>query len=189
MKKSLRCRMATRSRTTLRFTPTAWAKLVFLRDAGPTEIGGFGIAAPDDLLCVEDVVLVNQVATPTTVTLDELAVAEFFQRQISAGQTPAQFSRLWIHTHPGVSPLPSEIDDETFARVCAECDWSVMAILARGGGAYAQLAWHAGSGGPRGVWRIPVVVDDTRPFPASDHAAWRAEYERLVHPSYQWSVE
>ena len=27
----------------LRFSPTAWAKLVYLRDAGPTEIGGFGI--------------------------------------------------------------------------------------------------------------------------------------------------
>ena len=26
----------------LRFSPTAWAKLLFLRDAGDTEIGGFG---------------------------------------------------------------------------------------------------------------------------------------------------
>ena len=37
----------------LRFRPTAWAKLLFLRDAGPTEVGGFGISAPDDLLLVE----------------------------------------------------------------------------------------------------------------------------------------
>ena len=34
-----RCRMP---RPTLRFTPTAWAKLLFLGDRGPTEIGGFG---------------------------------------------------------------------------------------------------------------------------------------------------
>ena len=36
----------------LRFTPTAWAKLLFLRDYGDTEVGGFGIAASDDLLLV-----------------------------------------------------------------------------------------------------------------------------------------
>jgi hypothetical protein len=29
----------------LRFTPTAWAKLLYLRDAGQSEIGGFGMAA------------------------------------------------------------------------------------------------------------------------------------------------
>ncbi len=39
----------------LRFSPTAWAKLLFLRDSGETEVGGFGIAASDDLLLVEDV--------------------------------------------------------------------------------------------------------------------------------------
>ena len=39
---------------TLRFSPTAWAKLLFLRDLGDTEVGGFGISAADDLLYVED---------------------------------------------------------------------------------------------------------------------------------------
>ena len=40
-------------RPTLRFTPYAWAKLVFLRDLGPAEVGGFGISADDDLLLIE----------------------------------------------------------------------------------------------------------------------------------------
>ena len=44
----------------LRFSPTAWAKLLFLRDAGETEIGGFGISAKDDLLLVEDIEIVAQ---------------------------------------------------------------------------------------------------------------------------------
>ena len=34
---------------TLRFSPTAWAKLLYLRDKSPNEVGGFGISAPDDL--------------------------------------------------------------------------------------------------------------------------------------------
>jgi hypothetical protein len=46
----------------LRLTPTAWAKLVYLRDAGPTEIGGFGITPSDDLLLVEDIQLVRLTA-------------------------------------------------------------------------------------------------------------------------------
>jgi len=32
-------------RPKLRFSPTAWAKLLFLRDRGPTEVGGFGITS------------------------------------------------------------------------------------------------------------------------------------------------
>ena len=37
----------------LRLTPYAWAKLIYLRDLGETEVGGFGITAADDLLLVE----------------------------------------------------------------------------------------------------------------------------------------
>ena len=44
----------------LRFSPLAWAKLLFLRDFGDTEVGGFGIASDNDLLLIEDVQLVGQ---------------------------------------------------------------------------------------------------------------------------------
>ena len=33
---------------TLRFTPDAWAKLLFFCHYGDTEIGGFGVSAADD---------------------------------------------------------------------------------------------------------------------------------------------
>ena len=46
----------------LRFSPTAWVKLLFLRDAGESEVGGFGITASDDLLFIKDVQLVGQVS-------------------------------------------------------------------------------------------------------------------------------
>ena len=39
-------RISPKRRPILRFSPTAWAKLLFLRDYGPTEVGGFGIAQP-----------------------------------------------------------------------------------------------------------------------------------------------
>ena len=51
----------------LRLTPYAWAKLLWLRDLGETEVGGFGISAAGDLLLVEDVCLVRQSCTAVTV--------------------------------------------------------------------------------------------------------------------------
>ena len=64
---------------TLRFSPTAWAKLLYLRDLGETEVGGFGISAADDLLCIEDIELVQQVCTGVSVAFDDQAVADFAQ--------------------------------------------------------------------------------------------------------------
>jgi proteasome lid subunit RPN8/RPN11 len=164
-------------RPTLRFTPTAWAKLAFLRDAGPTEIGGFGISTRDDLLLVEDVQLVAQSCDWASVAFDDAAVAEFFDSQVDAGRQPAQFARVWVHTHPGNSPQPSLTDEETFARAFGDCDWAVMFILARGGSSYARLQFGVG---PRGALEIPVVVDYSGEFPASDWATWLAEYEACV---------
>src|SRR6266436_4741682 len=92
--------------TVLRFSPTAWAKLLFLRDAGDTEIGAFGISAADDLLFVVDVQLVRQTCTWVHVEFDDDAVANFFDEQVASGRRPDQFARLWIHTHPGNSPEP-----------------------------------------------------------------------------------
>ena len=48
---------------TLWFSPTAWAKLLYLRDRGPTEVGAFGICPADNLLRIEDVQLVRQFCT------------------------------------------------------------------------------------------------------------------------------
>ena len=78
MKKIQQKKPTTTSRrpTVLRFSPTAWAKLLFLRDVGDTEIGGFGIAPSDDLLFVEDVRLVQQTCTWVHVEFDDQSVAD-----------------------------------------------------------------------------------------------------------------
>ena len=161
----------------LRFSPTAWAKLLFLRDYGGTEVGGFGISAADDLLLVKDVHLVKQHCTAASVVFDDAAVADFFDEQIDAGLRPEQFARIWIHTHPGDSPLPSGTDEETFARVFGRADWAVMFILARGGAAYARLQFAAG---PGGALLLPVRVEWGIEFTAADHGAWASEYGTCV---------
>ena len=114
----------------LRLTPYAWAKLLHLRDLGSTEVGGFGISSAENLLLVEDVCLVTQHCTEVTVRFDDPAVADFFDAQVDAGLPPQRFARIWIHTHPGKSPHPSQTDEETFARCFGASDWAVMSSSA-----------------------------------------------------------
>lgn len=175
-----RTRHQKNQRPALRFSPLAWAKLLYLRDLGPTEVGGFAISDAQDLLYLEDFVLIRQECSPVTVAFDDDAVAEFFDAQIDAGRRPAQFARIWVHTHPGTSATPSRVDEETFARVFERSDWAVMAILAQGGQTFARLQFHTG---PGGSLQIPVTVDWSRPFAASDWPGWNQEYLQNVRPN------
>jgi proteasome lid subunit RPN8/RPN11 len=164
----------------LRFSPTAWAKLLFLRDLGDTEVGGFGIAAADDLLYVSDVQLVRQTCTGASVQFDDASVADFFDRQVDAGVQLSRCARIWLHTHPGNSADPSFTDADTFWRVFHRTDWALMLILARGGRTSARLRFHVG---PGGEVEIPVRVDYTRPFGGSQHELWHEEYQANVQPA------
>ena len=130
----------------LRFSPTAWAKLIYLRDRGDTEVGGFGISADDDPLLVIDFQLIEQSCTNVTVRFDDLAVADYFDRQVDRGLQPSNFARLWVHTHPGQSAEPSWVDEQTFDRVFGTTDWAVMFVLAQGGQTYARLRFNTGPG-------------------------------------------
>jgi proteasome lid subunit RPN8/RPN11 len=170
-------RRRSKRRSRLRFSPTAWAKLLFLRDRGPTEVGGFGIAPAVDLLFVEDIRLVQQTCTSISVAFDDSAVAEFFDEQIDAGRRPEQVGRIWIHTHPGDSAQPSQVDEETFSRVFGPCDWAVMFIIAREGETYCRLRFRAG---PGGAFEIPVQVDFHCTFAGSDFEAWAGEYHTTI---------
>jgi proteasome lid subunit RPN8/RPN11 len=166
-------------RPTLRFTPTAWAKLLFLRDAGDTEIGGFGITSAGDLLMVEDFALVLQACTATHVDFEDSSVADYFDAQVDAGRQPQEFSRIWIHTHPGVSAEPSQVDEQTFERVFGSTDWAVMFILARGGQSFARLRYNLGPGAD---FDLRVEVDFGQSFTGSNEKVWQLEYEQFVRP-------
>jgi len=122
---------------------------------------------------------VDQNCSGVTVAFDDQAVADFFNQQVDRRLRPEQFARIWVHTHPGKSPEPSFVDEETFARVFGRTEWAAMFILARGGQTYCRLQFHVG---PGGALELPVEIEYRQPFAASDQAAWDAEYQAKVRP-------
>jgi proteasome lid subunit RPN8/RPN11 len=169
----------------LRFSPTAWAKLLYFRDKSDNEVGGFGITDPDDLLFIREFITVKQEVDPISVRFDDSAVADFFDTQVDLGRKPEQFARVWLHSHPGDSPEPSAIDEETFARVFGNCQWAVMFIVGRGNNTYSRLCFNVG---PGGHVLIPTVIDYGRDFGASNHELWDEEYTSNVKAD-EWLTE
>jgi len=82
-----------------------------------------------------------------------------------------------LHTHPGSSPDPSFIDDETFARVFGGCHWAVMCIVAQDDHTYTELSFNVG---PGGRVLIPVEIDYSRDFGPSDRERWDYEYKANI---------
>jgi len=148
-----------------------------MRDVTDNEVGGFGITEPDDLLFVTDFVLVKQKVTPVSVSFEDESVANFFEDQVEAGRQPQQFARIWLHTHPGNSPEPSCTDESTFERVFGTCDWSVMCIVAQDGSTFAMLRFNVG---PGGEIKVPVCVDYSYGFDATDFEIWKQQYKANV---------
>jgi proteasome lid subunit RPN8/RPN11 len=173
----------------LLLSPAAWLRWQYLCHVGPTEVAGFGLSAAADPLYLDDVLLVRQRATSMTVAFDDTAVADLFDAMVDAGIPPGRFARVWLHTHPGASVVPSGTDEETFANVFGKCDWAVMAILGRTGRTSARLRFSAGPGGsidlPTAVdWAAwpSFALDPNRPL--SDRIAeWQREYETVVEPA------
>lgn len=175
--------------------PLAFLKLQFFLHAGETEIGGFGVSRTDDLLYVEDFVTVRQRVSCVTVEFDDTAVADYFDAMVDDGKVPAQFARIWVHTHPGSSAQPSGTDEETFERVFGRCDWSIMFILSRTGQTYARLRFAAG---PKASLLLPVRVD----WAAWAHTltdmggerlgelaeAWMDEYGQNIRPVFEMPI-
>lgn len=165
----------------LRFSPTAWSKLLFCRDITEMEVGGFGITKADDLLYVTDFVLVKQKVTLISVSFDDEAIGNFFEEQVDSGNKPEQFARIWLHTHPGDSCQPSCTDESTFKRVFGNCSWSVMAIVAQNNSSYARLHFNSGPGGDI---KIPVCVDCSNEFGSTDFELWKKQYQENVIQDY-----
>ena len=174
-----------RGNVALRFSPTAWAKLVYFRDKSDNEVGGFAITDPDDLLSVREFITVQQEVTCVSVKFDDQAVADFFDTQVDLGKKPEQFARIWLHSHPGDSPEPSAIDEETFDRVFGNCQWAVLFVVARDNKTYAKLRFNVG---PGGQVLIPTEIDYSQDFGSSDHELWDTEYVANVK-AIEWFTE
>jgi proteasome lid subunit RPN8/RPN11 len=174
-----------REHLALRFSPTAWAKLLYFRDRSDNEVGGFGITDPDDLLFVREFITVKQEVTCVSVKFDDESVANFFEDQVDLGRKPEQFARIWLHSHPGDSPEPSVIDDETFERVFGNCQWAVLFVVAQGNKTYAKLRFNIG---PGGQVLIPTEIDYSWDFSASNHELWDTEFAANVK-AVEWMTE
>lgn len=169
----------------LRFSPTAWAKLSYLRDLGPTEVSGFGITDFEDPLYVVDFVTVKQQCTAVTTKMDPDAISEMLEDYVEAGYQPWQLQSIWIHTHPMDSARPSGTDENTFEESFDKNNWSIMFILAKGGQTSCRLKIHnplklKGFDESISV-EVPVEIDfNSYDFEPSNHAEWEKEYKENV---------
>lgn len=128
--------------------------------------------------------MVRQSCNSVSVRFMDEAVADFFDGCVDQGRMPEQFGRIWCHTHPGASPLPSWTDEETFARCFGSCHWSVMFILSRTSKTYARAAFGILPGFHAEIpvrvdWKAwPEVIDDQDDVERL--AGWGQEYDESV---------
>lgn len=161
----------------LRFTPYVWAKLLYMRDKGATEVAGYGVTATEDPLLVTDFVLVKQECTGVSFDLDPNDGAEYMERMMDAGLMPWQYSNILCHTHPGNSPTPSFTDETNFQKAFSHPNWAIMFIIADDGGVCCRLKVNVGPGVVR---ELKVVIDYSVPFGGSDVQRWNEEYQSNV---------
>ncbi len=189
---------------TLRFTRYAWGKLAYVNELSTTEISGFCIANPKDLLLVEDIAFLQQVNTGASTLLDDEAVADHFDDQVDAGRQPNQFARIWLHTHPNSHnfgkktkrnrriindnfcvPSPSWTDESTIRQAFGSCDWAVMFIYGGGSTGYARLVFKKPV---NGQIVMPVEIQKKGKNPTKkDFAKWKREFEKNITEK-KWNV-
>jgi len=78
--------------------------LLYFRDRGHTEVGGFAITNAEDLLYVEAFATVEQEVSVASVAFDDAAVADWFEAQVDANRRPEQFAK-----HLRRMPLDADI--------------------------------------------------------------------------------
>src|SRR5690606_21586392 len=115
------------------FTKYAWNKLLYLRDKGSTEIGGWGLCKdPNDPLLIHDIIVPKQTCSYAAVEFDDVDLDEvWLDLAIEQEMHSYQYSAIWIHTHPGISAHPSQTDEKTFSDI-KHCDlFFAMLIVAK----------------------------------------------------------
>jgi hypothetical protein len=161
----------------LRFSAYAWAKLIWMRDHGPSEVAGYGITGTEDPLLVTDFKLIKQKCTSVHFELDPNDGVEFMEQMADEGLMPWMHSNLLIHTHPMDSPQPSINDEENFAKAFSHPNWAIMLIVAESGNTYCRLKINVGPGITK---ELKVGVDWSQPFMGSDIQKWDEEYKAKV---------
>jgi len=164
-------------RDTMRFTPYAYAKMLWMRDRGDTEVAGYATTATNDPLLVTDFRLVKQKCTGASFELDPDDLVDDVECTLDAGLAPWQTHNILCHTHPGNSASPSGMDEENFKNAFTAPDWAIMFIIAEGGEIYCRLKFNIGPGGTK---NLKVSVDFGQEFKGSEHELWEREYQEKV---------
>lgn len=198
----------------LTFTLGAWLKTLRLRAEAKSEVAFYGIALdPANPLYIHDIAMFKQRCDPIyweSVDDDEERMVD----ELTKAGIPLQCcTRVICHTHPNMSPSPSNVDWTAFAGHSKASDWQVMCILSSGKGewptddnTFAVLRQHGAvlndldtelevnvdwdSGVPSGkAWLDQASADlkhfvETGPYPPS--ATTTLENDRLwyqAHPN------
>jgi hypothetical protein len=168
-----------KSKKRLLFDPGVWAKIIYLRDRGKSEVSGFGISDPDDPFHIVDFKLVLQRCISTFTEFDDKGLANYLQTMvIEQGYHPAQCMRVWIHTHPNMSPSPSSHDEENFKRVNEDSTWGVMCVVSDDS-EYARVMVNDLQSGLTAQQELKVAIALDIPFEgvtADDYRDWEDEY-------------
>lgn len=164
-------------RNNYRFTPTAWAKLIFFRDAGDTEVAGFAITSKNDPTLITDVHLVKQKCTGATFDLDVADVDEYMNRMLNNDIPPSECCRILWHTHPGPSPIPSGVDEQNFDKVFNATDFGTMLIISQTSDIYCRTRYNIG---PKFDVESNVTIDFITDFTPPLWEAWKEEYKSNV---------
>ncbi len=169
---------------TLRFTAYAYAKLLWMRDRGDTEVAGYCVTGTSDPLLVTDFKLIKQKCTGVTFDLDTNDLAEYQDSMLDANLAVWQSARILAHTHPGFSPEPSGVDEENFRKAFSSSDWAIMLIISESGATYCRMKMNVGPGVEK---QLKVQVDFSQDFPVSNHSEWNAEYKDnvTVEPTFR----
>lgn len=159
----------------LRFTPTAWAKLIYLRDRASVQVGAWGVSHAQDLLLIEDLRLVPQTSSQLEVILPEAPSLD--DQPNGGGDSLQRTGRIWIQLHPEASSQPTVFDERTFERALGSADWGVLCIVARHETPNARLTFLIG---PRASCPLAVGLQFGEPFAATNEAAWEWEFQENV---------
>lgn len=175
--------------------PIPWTKLVFWRDKADVEVSGWAITEIDNPLKVVDFRLVKQSCGMAHTDMDDDGLIDFAEQMVDEGYTPAEFMRVWVHTHPNMSASPSGTDWDTFGRVFQGTDWGAMAILSKTEDKSCRIRFDSVLG-PREMdipIKIPTMADIMESaalgtITAEDFAEWGKEHDELVDVGYQYGT-
>lgn len=112
----------------IRLSPLAASKISYYLTTASTEVGMLGVTDKDSLL-VRDVFVPRQRCSVLSTEFDMNDVSDYVTRMCEDGYEVSQVMRVWIHTHPGMSPNPSGVDYQTFEEAYGDSDFAVMCVV------------------------------------------------------------